>query len=80
MEYVIELRLRKATKKDFVEFSHLKADKKGKVYKMKYGVPFWLLNSKGEIERNNYRTHENMDVEEFKLLMVHEQVLVLNFS
>lgn len=80
MEYVIELRLRKATKKDFVEFSHLKADKKGKVYKMKYGVPFWLINSKGEIERNNYRTHENMDVEEFKLLMIHEQVLVLNFS
>lgn len=80
MEYVIEkLKLRKATKKDFIEFSHLKADKKGKVYKMKYGMPYWLLNSKGEIESCPYRTHENMDMQEFQIYMVHEQVLIINF-
>lgn len=79
MEYDINLKLRKATKKDFVEFSHMKKDGKGKVYKMRFGVPFWLINSKGEIEKCNYRTHENMSMDDFKEYLAHEQVLIIKF-
>lgn len=80
MNHKIELKLQIATKTDFIEFSHYKKEGKGKVYKFKYGVPYWCINSKGKIENKNYRTHENMNMDDFKELLMHEQVLVPQYS
>jgi len=80
MEHKIELKLKVATSKDFIEFSHFKADKKSRVFKMKVGHPFWLINSKGIIEDKNYCIKEDMDKTAFKILLMHEQVLVCNIE
>jgi|GEM_PF-2922646 len=80
MEHVIKLKLKVATSKDFIEFSHFKADKKSRVFKMKVGHPFWLINSKGIIEEKNYCIKEDMDKDEFKILLMHEQVLVCDIE
>ena len=80
MEYKIELKLKVAISKDFIEFSHFKADKKSRVFKMKIGHPFWLINSKGIIEEKNYCIKEDMDKDEFKILLMHEQVLVCDIK
>ena len=80
MEHKIELKLKVATSKDFIEFSHFKADKKSRVFKMKVGHPFWCINSKGIIEEKNYCIREDMDKTEFKILLMHEQVLVCDIE
>ena len=80
MEHVIRLKLKVATSKDFIQFSHFKADKKSRVFKMKIGHPFWLINSKGIIEEKNYCIKEDMDKTEFKILLMHEQVLVCDIE
>jgi hypothetical protein len=80
MEHKIELKLKVATSKDFIEFSHFKADKKSRVFKMKIGYPFWLINSNGIIEEKNYCIKEDMDKDEFKILLMREQVLVCDIE
>jgi hypothetical protein len=80
MNHKIELKLKLGSKLDFVEFSHYKENGKGKVYKFKYGVPYWCINSKGKIENKNYRTHENMDMDHFKELLIREQVLIPDYA
>jgi hypothetical protein len=80
MEHVIRLKLKVATSKDFIEFSHFKADKKSRVFKMKVGHPFWCINSKGIIEEKNYCIKEDMDKDEFKILLMHEQILVCDIE
>ena len=80
MEHVIKLKLKVATSKDFIQFSHFKADKKSRVFKMKVGHPFWLINSKGIIEEKNYCIKEDMDKDEFKILLMHEQILVCDIE
>ena len=79
-EHVINLKLKVATSKDFIEFSHFKADKKSRVFKMKVGHPFWCINSKGIIEEKNYCIKEDMDKDEFKILLMHEQILVCDIE
>lgn len=72
----VELELVLANKKDFVEFKSFKKEG-GKVYGMKYGVPYWMINSKGEIEQLPYRTHEEMNLVEFADYMQREQILII---
>jgi hypothetical protein len=76
----IKLSLQIAVKNNFLEFSHYKSDKSGKVYKIKYGIPYWFINKAGEIEKLNYRTHEDMNMESFKTLLSNEQILITNYK
>ena len=80
MDHKIELKLKIAKQEDFIEFSHFKADKKSRVFKMKLGHPFWCINSKGIIEEKNYCIKEDMDKDEFKILLMHEQILVCDIE
>jgi hypothetical protein len=83
----IEIQLKKASKKDFVVYAGqvqkvaANGDKyTGAKYKPKYGMPYWLFNSKGEIEKQNYIFTENTDTNEFNEYLLREQVLILNES
>lgn len=80
MEHKKEIIFIKAKKTDFVEFSHYDKITKKRVFKIKHGVPFWLINSKGIIEDGSYRTHENMDIKSFQKYLLHEQVLIIKFN
>lgn len=70
----VTIKLVKAKKVDFVEL--VKQGKNKKTYKIKEGVPYWLINSKGKIEPQPYRSHAQMDSEEFSDFLMREQVLI----
>ena len=71
----LTIKLRKATKKDFLELDGY--TKKGKKYKVKIGVPYWLINSKGKIEKRSYRTTNEMDMKAFGDYLMREQVYII---
>ncbi|MGO1758525.1 MAG: hypothetical protein ACTHY0_02260 [Mammaliicoccus vitulinus] len=73
----IEIELRKATKEDFIFFSHHKKNKQGKVYKIKNGKPYWCVNSDGEVELVPYKTSDSMDRKYFSKLIDRGQVYIL---
>jgi len=79
-EHFLKLKLKIAKQEDFIEFSHFKADKKSRVFKMKLGHPFWCINSKGIIEERNYCIKEYMDKDSFRLLLSNEQILVCDIE
>lgn len=71
----LEIKLRIATKEDFLELDkYLEAGKKK--WKMVTGVPYWLINSKDEIENEPYILNENTDKGDFANWLVREQVLI----
>lgn len=73
-----EIVLRLASKKDFLEVEKIEKrnGKDVKVWKIREGIPYWCINSKGEIENKNYILDENTDLEHFNILLLREQVLV----
>ena len=71
----LEVTLRIAVKKDFLNFLG-KVKKKNK-YEPKYGVPFFLINSKGKIEDTVYIFNEDYDVKELNYYLLHEQILII---
>lgn len=84
MSQKIEIELVKATKKDFVKYAgQVQATTKQGLkhnvskYVPRHGMPYWLINSKGNIEPVNYIFTENTDIETFKLYLLKEQVLIL---
>lgn len=68
------LKLRIASMVDFLQIE--KYEGKKKVWGIIKGKPYWCLNSKGVIENKNYILDEYTDLEQFKLLLIHEQVLI----
>ena len=74
-KYKKELTLKIAVKKDFLSF--LGRVKKKNKYEPKYGVPYFLINSKGEVENNNYIFTEETNIEEFNNYLLHEQILII---
>ncbi len=54
-----------------------KKGKDAKSWKMKHGIPYWLINSKGDIENANYILNENTDLEDFANYLNRQQVLIL---
>lgn len=70
------IKLRKAKRKDFLEFDKYKKDGKTKKYKLKVGVPYWLINSKGKLEKYIYRTTNEMDMKSFGDYLIREQVFI----
>jgi hypothetical protein len=75
------IKLRVAKKIDFLELDKYETvpgkNKKKKVWKMIKGYPYWMFNSKGEIENNNYILDENTDLDEFNNYLVRQQILIL---
>ena len=70
----ITITLELANKRDFVDLVSLKPVKK---YKIRIGVPYWLYNSKGEIEPNNYITSERTTFEELSNYFSRKQILTI---
>ncbi|HET8829316.1 MAG TPA: hypothetical protein VFM79_08230 [Pelobium sp.] len=64
-----------AKKSDFLEFKGYK-EGGGKIWQTKTGVPYWCINSKGEIENENYIFKDTTDKETFALLLANEQILI----
>lgn len=65
-----------AQKKDFVELVGIKPDG-SKIFKLRYGVPFWLRSIDGHIENNNYLTGENTSFKELKGWFHHKTIYTL---
>lgn len=74
-KYKIKLELKVAQKQDLIEISGYKPNGRKK-WKIRSGIPFWLINSKGEIENKNYILSEDTDTEDLGLWLLNEQVLI----
>lgn len=71
----LELKLRVANKTDFIELdTYLEGGKKK--WKMVYGLPYWMINVKGEIENQPYVLRETTDKGDFADWLVREQILI----
>lgn len=69
---VLNLKLKKAKRNDFIQQVW---GKKGKKNVPIYGTPYWMFNSKGEIENKNYILTEETDMKSFKDYLMREQIL-----
>ncbi len=49
---------------------------KEKVMKRRLGVPYWLINSKGEVEAHPYIIHKETDVKQLSMYLKNEQLLI----
>mgnify|MGYP000224056246 CR=1 FL=1 len=74
MEYEVKIKLEHAKKTDFVELatSHPKPE-----YRVRLGVPYWLINSKGIIEHNNYITNDNLTFKQLADYFARRQILTI---
>lgn len=71
----VNLKLRVGRKNDFIELDkYLESGKKK--WKMREGIPYWCINSKGEVENDPYILSEDTDKSQFAELLVREQILI----
>ena len=71
----VNLKLRVGKKNDFIELDkYLEGGKKK--WKMREGIPYWCINSKGEVENDPYILSEDTDKKQFSELLVREQILI----
>ena len=70
-----EIRFKIAVKKDFLEVAKRLSDGKVK-WKPMEGIPYWLINSKGEVDNKNLVFDSDTDLQQFGIWLVHEQVLI----
>jgi hypothetical protein len=75
---LFEIKLKIAKKKDFLEIDRYEKrnGKQIKVYKQINGMPYWLINSKGDVENKNYILNEETDLKSFSNYLVRKQVLI----
>lgn len=71
----IMINLKEAVSKDFLEVDYMKPGG-GKAWKMIVGIPYWMKNSKGEIENKNYRTTNATDLKEFGDYLQRKQIFI----
>jgi hypothetical protein len=76
MKLTVKLKLKKAKRQDFMKLMGHK-ESGGKKWGALYGVPYWLINSKGIIEKDNYIFTEHTDMKSFSNYLVREQVLII---
>lgn len=74
-KYKVEIKLKVAQKKDLIEIDGYKKDGKKK-WKLKTGIPFWLISSKGEIENKNYILSNETDKDDLAIWILKEQLLI----
>jgi len=77
INHKIELKL--AKKMDFLRLDKYvkKGNKNVKSWKMEFGIPYWLYNSKGKIENKNYILSDSTDLTDFSDYLNRNQVLIL---
>ena len=71
----VKIKLKEAVSKDFLEVDYIKPEG-GKAWKMTIGIPYWMKNSKGDIENKNYRTTEATDLKEFGDYLKRKQIFI----
>jgi hypothetical protein len=71
--FEITLKLGKST--DFIELDKYGEDNK-RIFKPRLGKPYWMFNSKGVIENKNYILDEHTDLQDFKIYLMKEQILI----
>ena len=71
--FEITLRLGRST--DFIELDKYGPDNK-RIFKPRLGKPYWMFNSKGDIENKNYILDEHTDLQDFKIYLIKEQILI----
>jgi len=71
----LEIKLRVANKEDFLELDkYLEGGKKK--WKLKIGVPYWMINYEGKIENDPYILTEDTDKGDFADWLIREQILI----
>lgn len=70
-----EIKLRVAKQGDFLELDKY-IDGGKKKWKLRFGLPYWLINSKGIIENDPYILDEHTNTSDFADWLVREQVLI----
>ncbi len=72
----IELKLRLAKREDFIKVTRINPDGTKK-FGIIEGIPFWLYNSKGEIENRHYITRNDKDfLMDMATWITREQILI----
>lgn len=72
---ILEIKLRVARKDDFLELDrYLEGGKKK--WKLKIGVPYWMINYAGDIENDPYILTEDTDKGNFADWLIREQILI----
>lgn len=72
--FKITIELEHAKKQDFATLVRSKPKKE---YVVRIGVPFWLFNSKGEIEPKNYITNESTTFFQLNQWFSNKQILTI---
>jgi hypothetical protein len=73
--FPFEITLKLGRSADFIELDKYGADNK-RIFKPRLGKPYWMFNSKGIIENKNYILDEHTDLEDFKIYLMNEQILI----
>ena len=68
------MKLKIASKKDLIQIDKYLGNGKKK-WKLLSGIPYWLINSKGEVENEPYILDENTDSEEFAEFLIREHLV-----
>lgn len=72
---LLEIKLRVARKDDFLELDkYLEGGKKK--WKLKIGVPYWMINHAGDIENDPYILTDDTNKGDFADWLVREQILI----
>lgn len=70
-----EIKMRIATKVDFLELDKY-LDQGKKKWKLRLGLPYWLINSKGVIENDCYVLDEHTNTDDFGDFLNQQRVLI----
>lgn len=73
-KYTAAIKLKVAKKIDFLEVE--KVVKGRKVWRAITGVPYWMLDSNGEIENKNYIFDDSTDFKTFSDYLNRKQILI----
>jgi len=71
----VKINLIEATKDDILQLDFIYPSGKKK-FKLRHGVPYWLLNSKGQLENKNYVISEHTDAKELGVYLSNKQIFI----
>ena len=73
--YKKEILFKVAAKLDFIKLDFIQEGGK-KVWTSDFGIPYWIINSDGEIGNGNYVFNEDTDLEELSSFIKQKRVLI----
>ena len=79
--FKVNLELVPATANDFKEIDYYKdmgyGNQQKAMYKMRLGIPYWLVNSKGELETHPYRTTLETDADAIAYYLKTDRIFII---